>query len=258
MTSTTPLPGWYTDSTNPALVRWWDGAAWTEHVRPHPGAAGNHAQQAQQAQHPVGLLGAGPLFEVRELVLVEQAPAGNAASYRYVDRHGNEIGSLHQTDEHGRTGMRLPGRASQDTMYFRLFDAAGALLAAITQPYQKASEIFKPRITVTDARGRPVGEIKAETAGLGRNRMSFSVHGNRAGGLAATSWLSSKYTVVDDAKHQVAEIVKREFSDFPLPDIPANGDSYWLSRPSRLPEPLGTLVLLAPFALDNAYHSDTK
>ncbi|MGW0735443.1 DUF2510 domain-containing protein [Streptomyces sp. NPDC002851] len=35
--SMTPPPGWYPDPSLPAVERWWDGSAWTEHTR---GAAG--------------------------------------------------------------------------------------------------------------------------------------------------------------------------------------------------------------------------
>ena len=31
-----PLPGWYPDAQNNALVRWWDGLRWTHHVQPAP------------------------------------------------------------------------------------------------------------------------------------------------------------------------------------------------------------------------------
>lgn len=31
--------GWYTDAENAALIRWWDGVAWTEHTQPNPAAA---------------------------------------------------------------------------------------------------------------------------------------------------------------------------------------------------------------------------
>ena len=31
-------PGWYPDADNPALIRWWDGAGWTEHTQPNPAA----------------------------------------------------------------------------------------------------------------------------------------------------------------------------------------------------------------------------
>ncbi|UTT62571.1 DUF2510 domain-containing protein [Microcella humidisoli] len=34
----TPAAGWYVDSTDPSLVRWWDGAAWSDHTQPNPDA----------------------------------------------------------------------------------------------------------------------------------------------------------------------------------------------------------------------------
>lgn len=30
-------PGWYPDAADPSVVRWWDGAQWTEHTQAHPG-----------------------------------------------------------------------------------------------------------------------------------------------------------------------------------------------------------------------------
>src|SRR5690606_39688034 len=38
MTAQTP-PNWYPDPQNPALVRWWDGQRWTEHVQERDAAA---------------------------------------------------------------------------------------------------------------------------------------------------------------------------------------------------------------------------
>ncbi|MBU4464425.1 MAG: DUF2510 domain-containing protein [Actinobacteria bacterium] len=35
---TTSAPGWYDDPWNPTSIRYWDGAAWTGHVQPRPGA----------------------------------------------------------------------------------------------------------------------------------------------------------------------------------------------------------------------------
>ncbi len=37
-----PLPpaAWYPDPSGQPILRWWDGAAWTEHTAPLPGQAG--------------------------------------------------------------------------------------------------------------------------------------------------------------------------------------------------------------------------
>ena len=40
----TPAAGWYTDPDEPALIRWWDGAVWTENTQPNPAAPAPTAQ----------------------------------------------------------------------------------------------------------------------------------------------------------------------------------------------------------------------
>lgn len=34
----TAVPGWYADPSGPGALRYWDGAAWTQHVQPVPAA----------------------------------------------------------------------------------------------------------------------------------------------------------------------------------------------------------------------------
>lgn len=41
-----PLPGWYADPTAPEGLRWWDGSAWTEHMRSRPNQIGDAAIHA--------------------------------------------------------------------------------------------------------------------------------------------------------------------------------------------------------------------
>ncbi|MFN4002959.1 DUF2510 domain-containing protein, partial [Microcella sp.] len=39
----TPAAGWYADATDPALVRWWDGSASSDHTQPNPEAPADAA-----------------------------------------------------------------------------------------------------------------------------------------------------------------------------------------------------------------------
>lgn len=63
MTDTTAPEGWYLDPSLPATRRWWDGTAWTEHVRPAEDAAlglGSPHRSAASAATPSSASGASP------------------------------------------------------------------------------------------------------------------------------------------------------------------------------------------------------
>lgn len=49
---TTPAQGWYPDPADGRMVRWWSGAGWTEHTRPHPDQPQPPAFQVPAQQQP--------------------------------------------------------------------------------------------------------------------------------------------------------------------------------------------------------------
>lgn len=63
MTDTNLPEGWYRDPSLPATRRWWDGTAWTDHVRPDEDAAlgfGSGRRSAASASTPPSASGASP------------------------------------------------------------------------------------------------------------------------------------------------------------------------------------------------------
>ena len=49
ITSTATAPGWYTDATDPALLRFWNGSGWSAHTKPRPGLPLVYQEQRQRS-----------------------------------------------------------------------------------------------------------------------------------------------------------------------------------------------------------------
>jgi len=67
MSASAPPPGWY-PGDRPGTERWWDGARWTPHVRPVPGAPVG----GPQGGVPGGRVPGGPQGRPTELVQLER------------------------------------------------------------------------------------------------------------------------------------------------------------------------------------------
>jgi hypothetical protein len=46
-------PGWYTDKTDPALLRFWNGTAWSAHTKPRPGLPTSYQAERQRSHFGV-------------------------------------------------------------------------------------------------------------------------------------------------------------------------------------------------------------
>ena len=49
MNTIATAPGWYTDANNPALLRFWNGTTWSDHVKPRPGLPLAYQAQRQRS-----------------------------------------------------------------------------------------------------------------------------------------------------------------------------------------------------------------
>lgn len=59
LSDTTPIAGWYPDPVTPGQNRYWDGAAWTEHVQPAAPAAQVPAAPVLPSMDPVAAVAPG-------------------------------------------------------------------------------------------------------------------------------------------------------------------------------------------------------
>jgi hypothetical protein len=46
-------PGWYTDTTDPALLRFWNGTTWSAHTKPRPGLPLEYQAKRQRSHFGV-------------------------------------------------------------------------------------------------------------------------------------------------------------------------------------------------------------
>ncbi len=64
---TAPTASWYTDPQDPSRERYWDGAAWSAHVRPRQSASDPYAPATPYAQQPAA--GVSNAFSIAGIVL---------------------------------------------------------------------------------------------------------------------------------------------------------------------------------------------
>ena len=79
-TGSTP-PGWYPEQPGSAQERWWDGRAWTDHVRPT-----GSPESAAPAASQVAPVAAAPSYVVLQVVLKERLLGSGSGNLTELER----------------------------------------------------------------------------------------------------------------------------------------------------------------------------
>ncbi|TVL93279.1 phospholipid scramblase-related protein [Streptomyces sp. SAJ15] len=259
--------GWYADPQGtPNLLRWWDGAQWTEHT--HAGQPGQVPQQQmpvadpakiqRQVQAQAGVApnhgGGGTLFSEPVLVVNQKAKLIELTNeYGVFDQHGRTLGSVVQV---GQSTLKKVARfvASIDqfmTHKLEIRDASGQPHLVLTRP----AKFMKSRVIVARPDGQPVGEIVQQNV-IGKINFSIEVNGQRVGAIKAENWRAWNFSIVDHAETEIARITKTW--EGLAKTMFTTADNYVLQIHRQLPDPLLSLVVATALTVDTALKQDAR
>ncbi|WP_441249042.1 phospholipid scramblase-related protein [Kitasatospora sp. McL0602] len=259
----TAAPGWYQDPFGHPAVRWWDGAAWTEHTRqpptapppphapapmPAPAPAPIPAQAHGPSTHgPEALLGAQALVVDQNFKWVDIS-----TSYNILDRHGATVGSVAETGQNGaRKALRLMSNMDKYlSRQFEIRDAAGVPFLVLS----RGTKVVRAKVAVNRPDGTPVGEIVQQQV-VGHISFDLLAGGQPVGHLRADGWYAFTFTVTDHNGTEVGRIA-RDGLGLTL-SVLGGTDHYYVEFLHPLPEPLRSLAVAAALTANTLLNPDS-
>ncbi|MFJ8769228.1 phospholipid scramblase-related protein [Streptomyces clavifer] len=282
MTTQSNIPaGWHPDPHGaPELLRYWDGARWTEHTHPAQGRDAAQSAAAQAPAQPVaapqaavaqpqaapqqvvpgygvpqqGAPGAGSLFDQQVLVVNQKAKLVELTNeYRVFDQQGVTVGSVVQVGQSAlRKVLRFVSSIDQYlTHRLEIRDAHGQPQLLLTRP----AKFIKSRVVVQRPDGRPVGEIVQQNA-IGKINFAMTVDGRKVGAIKAENWRAWNFAIVDHNDAEIARITKTW--EGLAKTMFTTADNYVLQIHYQLPEPLLSLVVATALTVDTALKQDAR
>ncbi|MFE8005138.1 phospholipid scramblase-related protein [Streptomyces sp. NPDC057418] len=254
MTTQSNIPaGWHPDPHGaPQLLRYWDGARWTEHTHPVQGQAAVPPQGVQPQQQ--GAPGAGSLFDQQVLVVNQKAKLVELTNeYRVFDQQGATVGSVVQVGQSAlRKVLRFVSSIDQYlTHRLEIRDAHGRPQLLLTRP----AKFIKSRVVVQRPDGQPVGEIVQQNV-IGKINFAMTVDGRQVGAIKAENWRAWNFAIVDHDDAEIARITKTW--EGLAKTMFTTADTYVLQIHHRLPEPLLSLVVATALTVDTALKQDAR
>ena len=274
--SPTPKADWYPDPLGRHELRYYDGAAWTEHVSSHgrqstddPGAtaktvAGAQTPEKVQKQvaasqqspdaRPPAFAGDGTIFGEPILVVNQKAKLIEVNNeYAIYDQAGTQLGAVRQVGQSAaKKVLRVLGSVDQFlTHKLQVVDMGGNVLMQVTRP----AKFVKSRVIIQDAVGNDVGEVVQENV-FGKIRFAYMVGGEKVGGIQAENWRAWNFSLRDASDTEVARITKT--FEGVAKTLFTTADNYVLQLHGPLDDPLRSLVIASALTVDTALKQDSR
>jgi uncharacterized protein YxjI len=280
---------WHPDPTGRHQLRYWDGAAWTEHVSDHgrqgtdplpsasTSAAGAGADtfdridraltvgdegRADRVRDQVGRTGGWPTpgtgggTIMTEPVLVVNQKAKLIElnnQYSVFDQHGTQVGAVHQVGQTtAKKLLRLVSNVDQFlTHRLEVVDRSGQVILRLTRP----AKVFKSTVVVEGSDGVEIGRIVQRNM-VGKIRFGLEVGGQEIGAIQAENWRAWDFRIEDASGAEVARITKTW--EGLARAMFTTADNYVVRLRPDLPQPLRSLVVAAAVSVDTALKQDDR
>jgi uncharacterized protein YxjI len=273
MTSQTPPAGWYADPFGRHEARYYNGAAWTEHVSSHgrqsvdPPGGGSHVPTVQRAPEKVrgdvqragqagvaAFGGGGTIFTEPVLVVNQKAKIIEINNeYAIYDQNARQIAAVREVGQSGlKKAVRLLSSYDQFlTHKLQIVDMGGTPLLTLTRP----AKVMKSRIIVQDPAGNEVGQIVQQNM-IGKIRFALESGGQTLGSINAENWRAWNFSIRDHTDAEVARVTKTW--EGLAKTMFTTADNYVVQVHRPLQGPLQALVVAAALSIDTALKQDSR
>lgn len=266
-----PEANWYADPFRRHELRYWDGAAWSEHVSdrgrqgvdppsldPVAPPGYRHIERivrsVAEARAQACAPGEGPIYGEPILVVRQKSKLIELeAEYTIYDASGRRIGAVRQVGQSiFKKALRLLTSFDQFlTHRFEVTDLSGAALMSLKRP----RKIFKSRVLVSDGAGRSIGAIVQQNV-FGKIRFALKSGDRSVGSIRAENWLAWDFSIRDQSDVEVARI-KKTFEGL-AETLLTTADNYVVQFRRPLEEPLRSLVVASALSVDVALKQDGR
>jgi uncharacterized protein YxjI len=283
MSNTTPA-NWFPDPKGRHQHRYWDGAAWTDHVSdngitsidPVNATIGDkidaaftvgNAPDPEKIREMVtgtGIRGAGiaepagpgggTLFTEPVLVVSQKAKLIEVTNqYSVFDQHGAQLGFV---NEIGQSAAKKVLRVLTDVDKYlkhrlEITDRTGAVQLRLTRP----GKVFKSTVIVESAAGGEIGRIVQENM-VGKIRFNLQANGQTLGSIRAENWRAWNFRIEDAGGNEVARITKTW--EGLAKTLFTTADNYVVQLHTAIPQPLLSLVVASALSVDTALKQDQR